>query len=210
MRRITLTALLSIGLISCGVGCPSSSSDFKKTSELKKAPPVHEHEHGAKGPHGGSVVELGAEEFHAEVLVDHDSHAVRVHMLGKDAKTAEAVGATDLTITPGGKPALTLKATPLKTDGDGKASVFELIDDDVVHALLDAKFIHGQLRITIVGKPYSGEVDYHLDGAPHDHKDDKDHPAPKTETPTDDAGKKDDAPQDKPADETQDKVTEPK
>jgi hypothetical protein len=191
MRRITLTTLLSLGIISCGIGCPGNNSDFKKTSELKKAPPVHEHGHGAKGPHGGGLIELGAEEYHAEIVVDHDAHAVRVYVLGKEA--------------------LKLKAAPQKTDGEGKSSVFELIDDGVVHTLMDAKAIHGKLQVSIGGKPFTGEIDYHIDGSAHDHKDEKGHADHKDtdhkdEAAKPDAAKKEDS--DKPAEAAKD--SEPK
>lgn len=211
MRRITLTTLLSLGIISCGIGCPANNSEFKKTGDLKKAPPVHEHGHGAKGPHGGGLIELGAEEYHAEIVVDHDAHAVRVYVLGKDAKTAEPIAATDLTVTPAGKEALKLKAAPQKTDGEGKSSVFELIDDDVVHTLMDAKAIHGKLQVSIGGKPFTGEIDYHIDGSAHDHKDEKGHAdhkdaGHKDEAAKPDAAKKEEA--DKPAEAAKD--AEPK
>ena len=171
MQRLTLLALVSSGLMIGGIGCSGSSSEYKKTTELKKAPAVHDHSHSEKGPHGGSLVELGEEEYHAEVVLDHDSHTLRVFVLGKDAKTATATSAKEITLTPEGKDALTLKAAPQKGDAEGKASVFELIDGDVVHAFLDAKAIHAKLRITIADKKFLGEVDYHLDGIHHDHKD---------------------------------------
>lgn len=200
MRRITLSTLLAIGVMSCGIGCPANNSEFKKSSELKKAPAVHDHEHGAKGPHGGSLVELGEEEYHAEVLVDHDAHVVRVYVLGKDAKSAEPITAADLAIALPGKDPLTLKAAPQKGDGEGKASVFELNDDAVVHMLMDAKAIHGKLNVTIADKPYTGEIDYHLDDEAHDHKDEKGKPDHKEEAAKPDAAKQEAQP-DKPAEE---------
>lgn len=189
MLRFTFLALVSGGLIVTGIGCGGGGSDYKKTSELKKAPAVeHDHDHGAAGPHGGSLVELGDEEYHAEVVLDHDAHALRVYMLGKDAKTATPVAASELTLTPEGKTALTLKATPQKDDGEGKSSLFELIDNEVVHGFMDAGMIHAQLSVKIGDTPYSGDVDYHLEDAHHDHKD---------ETPKD-ADHKDEAkPEDK-------------
>jgi hypothetical protein len=179
MIRINLVACLAIGVASGIVGC-NNSSDYKTPAELKKAPPVashnHDHDHGAKGPHGGGIIELGEEEYHAELVVDHDSHAVVLYVLGKDAKTAEAVTATEITITPEGKTALTLKAAPQAGDAEGKTSKFELINDEVVHELMDAGFVHGDLRITIADKPYVGHIDYHLDESDHhdhDHTEEK-------------------------------------
>jgi len=184
MQRYTLVAMLSGGLILGSIGCSGGKSDYKKTTELKKAPAAkeHAHEHGAKGPHGGGLIELGEEEFHGEVVVDHDDHAVRVFLLGKDAKTAATTTAKEVTLTPKGKDALKLTAKPQAGDGEGKTSQFELVDDKIVHELMDAGFIHGVLRVTIGDKPYTGDVDYHLDGdhdhkdeAKGDHKDHKDH-----------------------------------
>ncbi len=179
MRRFTLLVLVSSGLFITGLGCSGGKSDYQKTTDLKKAPAVHEHSHSDKGPHGGSIVELGEEEYHAEVVLDHDAHALRVYVLGKDAKTATATAAKEVTLTPNGKDALTLKAAPQKGDAEGKSSLFELIDDDVVHSILDAKAIHAKLQVTIGDKPFTGEVDYHLDGIHHEHKDEKPADAPK-------------------------------
>lgn len=175
MVRFSLVAALAIG-VSCGaVGC-GKSSDYKPVDVVKKAPPLPDHDHGhaEKGPHGGGIIELGQEEYHGEIVVDHDSHAVVVYVLGKDAKTGEPVAATEITVTPEGKDALTLKAAPQKDDPEGKASKFELVDDALVHTLIEAGFVHGKLRITIADKQYLGDIDYHLEGsAHHDHDDDK-------------------------------------
>jgi hypothetical protein len=194
MERFTLAALISGGLLIGGIGCSDGKSDYKKTGDLKKAPAVHEeHDHGAKGPHGGSIVELGDEEYHAEVVVDADAHTLRVFVLGKDAKTASPIAAKEVLITPEEKKALTLKAVPLEGEGEEKSSRFELVDEAAVHSLLDAGMIHGNLNVKIGDKPYSGHIDYHLDGVHHDHKDEKPVDAPvkveegKTDKPTDGA-----------------------
>lgn len=201
MRRISLVAMLAIGLLGA-VGCDGGKSDYKKADDLKKAPAVHdehghdEHGHGEKGPHGGSIVELGEEEFHAEVVLDHDAHALRVFVLGKDAKTAAPTTATEITVAAEGKDAVTLKAAPQDGDGEGRSSRFELIDEKLVHDILDAKFLHGKLDIKIGDKPYSGHIDMHLDDVHHEHKDEpkKDEAKPadgakKEEAPKDDAPK---------------------
>ena len=198
MRRISLVAMLAMGLLGGAVGCDGGKSDYKKADDLKKAPAAHEehgeHGHGEKGPHGGSLVELGADEFHAEVVLDHDAHTLRVFVLGKDAKTAEPTTATEITVTAEGKDAVTLKAAPQEGDGDGKTSRFELIDEKLVHDILDAKFLHGEVRLTIGDKPYSGHIDMHLDDVHHEHKDEvkKDDAKPDAAKP--DEAKKDEDP----------------
>ncbi len=181
MVRFSMVASL---VLLCGAfGC-DKKGDYKPVTEVKKAPalPDHDHGHGEKGPHGGGIVELGDEEYHAEVLVDHDSESVIVYVLGKDAKTAEAVAAADLSVALDGKEPLTLKAAAQTGDAEGKASKFVLVDHDLVHTLMEAGFLHGDLRITIADKPYIGHIDYHLDGSAHDehghdeHKDDEKKP----------------------------------
>ena len=198
MRRISLVAMLAMGLLGGAVGCDGGKSDYKKADDLKKAPAVHEehsdHGHDAKGPHGGSLVELGADEFHAEIVLDHDAHALRVFVLGKDAKTAEPTTATEVVIALEGKDPLTLKAAPQEGDGKGKSSRFELIDEKLIDAILDAKFLHGDLRIAIGDKPFSGHIHTHLEEAHHEHKDDvKKDGAHKDDAKPDEA-KKDEAP----------------
>lgn len=178
MVRINVFVMLSLAVALGTVGC-NSSSDYKPVADVKKAKPLpghDDHDHGAKGPHGGGIIELGEEEYHAEIVVDHDSHAVVVYVLGKDAKTAQPIAATEVKVTPEGKDPLTLKAAAQKDDPEGKVSKFELVNDDVVHQLMDAGFIHGDLAITIADKPYTGHIDYHLDGSDHhdDHDEKKD------------------------------------
>ena len=208
MRRISLVAMLTMGLLGGAVGCDGGKSDYKKADDLKKAPAAHdEHEHGhdAKGPHGGSLIELGADEYHAELVLDHDAHALRVFVLGSDAKTDVPTTATEVVVALEGKDPLTLKAAPQEGDGEGKSSRFELIDEKLIDAILDSKFLHGDLRISIGDKPFSGHIHTHLEEAHHEHKDDvkKDEPhkddakpdeAKKDATPSPE--KKEDAPKD--------------
>ncbi len=175
MIRFNLIVGFAVAAVGVMSGC-TGSPEYKPVETVKKASPLpdHEHGHGEKGPHGGGIVELGEEEYHAEIVVDHDTHAIALYVLGKDAKTAEPVTAAEVTITPEGKDALTLKAVQQRDDMDGKASKFELISDDVVHEVMNAGFLHGELRITIADKPFIGHIDYHLDGAlGHDHDEKK-------------------------------------
>lgn len=176
MLRFKLITVLSVG-IACANGC-GGTTDYKPVQEVKKSNPLPDHDHGEKGPHGGGIVELGKEEYHAEILIDHDAHAIIVYVLGKDAKTAEPIAATEITVTPAGKDALTLKAAPQPGDPEGKASKFVFVSDEVVHELLEAGFVHGELKITIGDKPYTGDIDYHMPGSEHkDHDHDAKAPA---------------------------------
>ena len=179
MTRFNLFVSLAAAVALTSVGCDPKAGN-KPVGDLKKAPASgHDHEHGAKGPHGGGLIELGAEEYHAELVVDHASHSLIVYVLGKDAKTPELVTATEVTVTPEGKDAVTLKAAPQEGEADGKTSKFAVENEDLVHALEEAKFVHGDLRIVINEKNFVGHIDYHMDGSDHDHDHDEKKPAAK-------------------------------
>lgn len=159
---------VSTGLfLGCGGG-----EEFKTHTELPPASHDHEHGHGEPGPHGGSLVELGEEEYHAELLVDHDAHAVKVFLLDKEGKTAVPTAASELSIDTGNGEVLMLKPVHQESDPEGQASVFELVDDAVVHDLLDAGFIHGKLTVAIGEKTLTGGIDAHFDHD-HEHMDEK-------------------------------------
>lgn len=174
-----LVVVAMTGLLAAG--CDGSKSEFKTAKELNtgKGHDEHDHDHDA-GPHGGAIVELGADEYHAEIVVDGKAHALRVYMLGPDAKTAAPVAATELKIATEDNQTLTLKAAPQTGETEGKASLFELADEKAVDGLEKAGYLHGSLQIEIGGKAYRGDVDAHFDGGSHeDHKEEahKDEPA---------------------------------
>lgn len=172
LLRCGISALCLGLLIGCG-----PSAEYK-TNEQLKTERGHDHDHddhghGAAGPHGGAIVELGEEEYHAEIVVDDKTHSLMVYLLGKDAKTASPIAATEVTVGLGGDKSVTLKAAPLEGEEEGKASKFELVDEKVVHDLLDAGFLHGSLKVQIGEKAYEGHIDAHFDHDDGDHKDEK-------------------------------------
>lgn len=175
-----MTALLRCGIsalcLGLLIGC-GPSAEYKTSEQLKTErghDHDHDHEHGAAGPHGGSLVELGDKEYHAELVVDEKSHSLVVYLLGKDAKSASPIAATEVTVGLGGDKSATLKAAPQAGDGEGKASKFELADEKVVHDLLDAGFLHGSLKVKIGEKAYEGHIDAHFEhDHDHDHADEK-------------------------------------
>lgn len=183
------------------LGCEQQGGQFKTASQIKqeKGAAGHadhdDHDHGA-GPHGGSIVELGDDEYHAEVVVDGKAHALKVYLLGKDAKTVAPVTATEVVVTTEDDKKLTLKAAPQASDGEGKASLFELTEEATVDAIAKAGFIHGSLQLEIEGKPYRGDIDAHFDGTTHDeHQDEKpkDEQSPAEVAPATEAAPKDEA-----------------
>lgn len=181
-----------VAVTACGlVGCTGSKPEYKTAEELSRQVDDHDHHHGGSGPNGGTLVELGDHEFHAEFTVDAKAHIVRVLILGPDAKTLKPIAATEVVITPEGDPAMTLK--PAEGQSEGSCAIFEFHDDDIVHELAEAGFVHGTLAVKIGDKEYKGYLDAHFDGD-HDH----DHPAPAEKKP---AEPKEETATEKPAEE---------
>ncbi len=177
-NRLAALAVLGVGLVGCDGG-----GAYKSTKELPvpKAD-AHGHDEHAHGPHGGELVELGKEEFHAELVVDEKAHAIKAYLLGPDAKTAATTDAAELTIVmEDGKSSFVLK--PAEGQPAGMAAEFVLADEKVVHDLLDAGFIHGDLKIKIGGTSYNGHLDVHFHGD-HDHGDEMKKEDKPAETPT--------------------------
>src|SRR5262245_16215513 len=58
----------------------------------------HEHAHEAEGPHHGHIIELGNEEYHAELTHDDATKTVTIYLLGKDAATAVAIAEPEVVL----------------------------------------------------------------------------------------------------------------
>lgn len=130
------------------------------------------HAHPTVGPHKGSLVELGAEEYHAEVTHDDKSATVTIYLLGSDAKTAVSSESKEVLVNVKlhGKPLqLKLKAMPVAGDKAGTSSRFGGVSKDLIHALDHADSVP-QMRVTIAGKTYIGKI-----AATHGHDHDHDH-----------------------------------
>ena len=109
--------------------------------------------HYGAGPHGGSLIELGGDDYHAEFVIDHGAHAIRIFLLKSDAKSPLTTKSAEATLTLDKDQKLSLKATPLEGEMEGQSSRFELVDEAFVHQLVDSGFLHGDLSIQIDEKP---------------------------------------------------------
>lgn len=160
-------------------GCGKAGTDGSGT--LATPPPAtagegdHDHDahaHPSEGPHHGDLIELGNEEFHAEI-VHGEGGAVTVYVLDSAAKAAVPVEATEilLNVSHDGKPEqFRLTATPDASDPSGKSSKFNVVNADLAKHL-DDEHTTAKLVITIAGKQFTGKVEHkHDDEHGHEHK----------------------------------------
>jgi hypothetical protein len=180
MNRWICSWILAVATMAGAIGCDTPQSQFKPADQLPTAPADHGHSHGesAEGPHHGALVELGEEEFHAEIVVNGKAHSLKLYLLGPDGKTAASTTAAEATLAVEGGATLTLKA--VEGQPEGMNTVFEVVDEKAVHEIAEAEFIHGELKISVGEKAFSAHVDAHFH-ADHDHAHD-DHAKP-AETP---------------------------
>jgi hypothetical protein len=183
MGRWLLSGAVMLGLCSlagCGGEQGGEYRAFDKDKD--KAPDaehghVHSHDHGhGRGPHDGDLIELGDEEFHAEVVFDEETHKVILYLLGPDAKAAVAIDAKELALEMPGKDAPvthTLAAAPQDGDAEGKASRFEIQSEDLIEAFHHDPKTVGKFKVTLGGKEFTGEIKHDHDHGDHKHEEQK-------------------------------------
>jgi hypothetical protein len=154
-RLFALVATVGLALTGCG-------GEAKKSD--KPAPDAHAHaEHG---PHEGELIELGEEEYHAELKHDDATHTITIYLLDAKAKEKVASDATELTINlvVADKPEqFVLPAVPQEGDEAGKSSRYELVSEPLGTAL-DGEGVTGRFTVKIGDKSYTGKL------AAHDHE----------------------------------------
>ncbi len=148
---------LAIFVLAAGCNSDSGYQPIPKGTKPVEAP--HEHEHG---PHGGHLVELGQEDYHAEVVFDAKKAAITVYLLDSSAKKPSPTEAKQvvLTLTLDGKPhKLPAPAAPQPGDPEGKSSRFELAGNaDVKSHVKDEEDLKGTVEATIGGRSFTGPI----------------------------------------------------
>lgn len=151
-----LTVCAVIGLTTTGCGGPTGSSSTKVDNHAGHAG----HDHPSEGPHGGELIDLGKDEYHAELVHDDATHTITIYVLDGSAKVAVPIEATELALNllVDGKPQqFKLPAKPVSGDPAGKASCYALADQGLCTALETPK-TSGRLNLTIGEKSYVGKI----------------------------------------------------
>ena len=164
----------AVGIVGCGDSATQPTDTASHADHDHAADGHEEHAHPAEGPHHGVLVELGAEEFHAEVVHDDAAGTVVVYLLDSMGREAAFSEATEIVINlkHGDKPEqYTLTAKTTEGQAAGKNSEYSLSSKELLDALHDESTT-AKLSLTINGKPYAGTIE-HADHA--DHSDHADH-----------------------------------
>lgn len=133
VRRLILGAgvglIAATGLLSLGCGSSSPPTVPAATAPVASGAGAGDEAHGHKpGSHGGTLVSLGRDSYHAEAVFEKGG-TVRLYLLGKDEARIQEVEVQDLTayLTPEGATEadkMTFRAEPQPGDAKGKTSQF--------------------------------------------------------------------------------------
>ena len=133
VRKLILVAgaglLSAAGLVAVGCGSATPPTAPTPNTQATGKTPAADEAHGHKpGAHGGILVSLGRDSYHAEAVFEKGG-TVRLYMLGKDEARIQEVEVQELTayVTPDGSTEadkMTLRAEAQPGDAKGKTSQF--------------------------------------------------------------------------------------
>jgi len=139
-------------------GCPSPAPT--PTTPTKAGGDEHDHAH-EHGPHGGHVVEIGNEEYHAE-WTHADDGTVTVYVLDAEMKNEVPIAVEDITIEAKiqDQPFTYKLLAVNRSEGDmPKTAKFELIDKNLLGVLETlGKGVTATLKAEINGKAYDAPI----------------------------------------------------
>jgi hypothetical protein len=162
-------AALAFSLLGCNGG--DETRTFTEQDDVANTDPHdHAHEH-AHGPHEGHLVELGGEDYHAEVTLSADRKPT-VYLLAADAKTALPIEAESVSLrleVDGEKQEFKLAPAPAEGEADGKSSVFTLAEGSLPESIQDAEGLEGEVVVTFGGTQYRGAITHDHGDHGHDH-----------------------------------------
>ncbi|GAB4137570.1 MAG: hypothetical protein Tsb009_05210 [Planctomycetaceae bacterium] len=164
---ITALILFSSGLTGCGKKSEDTDKSGKSASHND-----NKHSHPSKGPHKGTLIELGDDEYHAEIVFDEKNETTTIYILDSSAKKPVPIDATEVIINlkHKGKPEqFKLPAVPDQKDPKGKSSRFQLKDGDLIHDIEEHDDAEPKLTVKISGKGYTGEIEHDHEKGDHKH-----------------------------------------
>ncbi len=129
------------------------------------------HDHSAHGPHHGDLIEIGNDEYHAEVVIDEVKKQLVLYLFDAHVKSYVAIDAPSLAVNlkMAGKPVqLKLKPIPQDIDKFGFASRFGIESPELLDAL-HAGHADAKIALKIGKKAYSIKLEHDHDHA-HSHK----------------------------------------
>lgn len=174
MTSITKQLAICVSVFLLGCTSQTNSTGPETAPPPPTIDPHAGHDHGShahptEGPHHGGLIELGNEEYHAELV--HDEQSVTIYVLNAAADKQVPIEATEITIntTHNGSPEqFKLEAMPDQIDPTAKSSRFVSSDPELAGHIDEEAATH-RLVLTINGKSYRGDIAHDHDHEGHNH-----------------------------------------
>ncbi|QDT10170.1 hypothetical protein [Planctomycetes bacterium K23_9] len=169
LTRLALVAL-TIGFAGCSQSTNDSTEATGGPVVMDELPPTLDDAggHPVHGPHGGDLVELGKEDFHAELV--HGGDGISMYVLDGSATKMVPIPSESLVISlkhNGQVATFDLAANPEPGSTSGQSARFTSTDTKL-DEWLDAG-AEGAVVIQIDGKSFTGKVVHSHDHAGHQH-----------------------------------------
>ncbi len=136
---------------------------------------VEVHVHADHGPRGGELFLFEGDEYHAEIVADHETEKVTLYILDKTAKEAVPVELQEpiMHIEIDGEEA-EFKLTPVESSktADGKVTAFEVTSAALADAIETKARDTAHLHVTFNGTELFGEIEAHDHHHGHGHSHD--------------------------------------
>lgn len=133
------------------------------------------HDHPTAGPHGGALIELGKEEYHAELNLDEKRNQLAIVLLDSEAKQAVPVDAPYILVNvKGGDKPRQYRLLPAYPKGQdrGPATKFALVSPELMTDL-HTPAVTARMTIKIGKKSYAAALQHeHEEHAGHNHSSD--------------------------------------
>ncbi len=179
IKQLSVASLIaSVGIWAAGctgsaptTTTPTTGGEEHGHEHGEKAGEHAGHDHAAHGPHGGHLIEIGEEEYHAEWTHAEDG-TVTIYILDAEAKNEVPIAAEEITIDAmiQGKAAATYKLLAVnRSEADmPKSAKFEVVDKNllgVVETL--GKGVTATLKLVINGTPFEAPITHDDHGHKH-------------------------------------------
>lgn len=170
-KWMSFTTLSFLWTVLAGCGVPPADDPRQAPGDSGRASASsgdhdhdHDHDHGhghsEVGPHGGRLIELGQDEFHAELTHDDETNKVTVYLLDTTIKSPVASTADTLVLnlfSAGKSQQFLLAAEPQPDDAAGQASRYSLTDESARAKVADPQTT-GRLTVILADKTFSGKL----------------------------------------------------
>ena len=165
----TAPLFLTSAILALAPGCQPDPGPPPVPGNTTQLEEQHDHDHGALGPHGGHVLVLGDEQYHAEWTHEDQSGEIVIYLLDQDIKEDVTTTAELITITTtirDESQTYELAADNLNKEDPPRASRFKATNPNLLTALKQAgSGVKAEMRVIIDGTFFRGTFEKHE----HDH-----------------------------------------